>query len=555
MSIMRMRKMFRNPIGGAKKHHWWASPMFLFFVLIIIIFVIGAYYSFGPGGRGAGPRQTEGAARNVPKVIAMVDRTGISRAQFDAGLSVMSSESTGEDMVTSGRYMKQRLLDDLIQNVLLKSAEAKEGIKVSGKEIADKRKELVEKSINNEFPQRKDLIAFLKKKQLTYEQFQQQVTDRGFRDDKPIQEQLMQEKLEKAVKDKVQPTEDQIKDSYTEVKAQHILITPDSLRKKAEEEAKKAGAQAPAQQDWDALAKKKADDLLVQIKGGADFSKLANENTDDPSGKGKGGDLGWFKKGMMVPEFDAAAFALQPGQVSEVIKTDFGYHIIKVEDRRQNLPADFEKDKQKYTAQVTDELKNRAWTEYQANLKKAAKIEILDPELKAYDLMKKPGHEAEAAPLLDEAVRQDPNNLSAEWELAQLYQKAGEKDKAMQLLAALTQNEKGASSAQAHMAYAKLLQDSAKDLQAAGKTQEAQQATTDALAQYKSAADWASSMDFQNYSIHTQLKSVFQELKQADLVKAEDQWMAEFMKQQQESGGMGGMGGMMPMQLPVTGGK
>jgi parvulin-like peptidyl-prolyl isomerase len=80
--------------------------------------------------------------------------------------------------------------------------------------------------------------------------------------------------------------------------------------------------------------KDKAQGILQRIKNGEDFNKLADENTEDPSGKGKGGDLGWFGKGQMVPEFEKAAFALQPGQVSEVIKTDFGYHIIKVEERR-----------------------------------------------------------------------------------------------------------------------------------------------------------------------------------------------------------------------------
>jgi parvulin-like peptidyl-prolyl isomerase len=80
--------------------------------------------------------------------------------------------------------------------------------------------------------------------------------------------------------------------------------------------------------------KEKAAGLLQRVKNGEDFAKLAQEFSDDPGSKEKGGDLGWFGKGQMVPEFEQAAFNLQPGQVSELIKSPFGFHIIKVEEKR-----------------------------------------------------------------------------------------------------------------------------------------------------------------------------------------------------------------------------
>ncbi|TPK94158.1 peptidylprolyl isomerase [Mesorhizobium sp. B2-4-12] len=125
--------------------------------------------------------------------------------------------------------------------------------------------------------------------------------------------------------------------------------------------------------------KEEAEAIIKQLDGGADFQKLANEHTSDPSGKSNGGDLGWFGPGQMVPEFDKAAFALEVGKYTkQPVQSQFGWHVIKLEDKRAKQPPAFDdvKDQAKQ-AVIRDK-----YFALVKSLRAGAKVEIPDAKLK-----------------------------------------------------------------------------------------------------------------------------------------------------------------------------
>jgi peptidyl-prolyl cis-trans isomerase C len=159
----------------------------------------------------------------------------------------------------------------------------------------------------------------------------------------------LQEETKAAITDEAlqQTYNDAVKSAsrQEEVRARHILV-------ESEDEAKA---------------------ILEQIKAGGDFTALAKEKSKDP-GSADGGDLGYFTKDQMVPQFAEVAFKMYPGQLSNPVKTEFGWHIIKVEDKRTKQPPEFEKVKD----QIESFLARKAQTEYVARLRQSAKIERLD---------------------------------------------------------------------------------------------------------------------------------------------------------------------------------
>jgi peptidyl-prolyl cis-trans isomerase C len=176
--------------------------------------------------------------------------------------------------------------------------------------------------------------------------------------------------LEGIVWKDVRVAPEQIKDFYernreefkhpAQIRASHILI---SLPENA----------SAADRD---TAQKRAAALLAALQGGADFAQLARENSQDPGSASRGGDLGYFAKGDMVEAFEAQAFALAPGQLSAVVTTPYGLHIIKATDRRGAGYESLDDVRERITAVLIKLERERRQAELIAELRKKAKIEL-----------------------------------------------------------------------------------------------------------------------------------------------------------------------------------
>ena len=133
-----------------------------------------------------------------------------------------------------------------------------------------------------------------------------------------------------------------------------------------------------------AAKRKQAEDLLKRARAGEDFAKLAKEYSDDPGSKDKGGEY-TFPRGQMAPEFEAAAFSLKTNEISDLVTTQFGYHIIKLSEKIPAKQVEFDKVKDRIKSYLAQQEIGKKAPDFFAKLKKDANVEILDDKLKPKD--------------------------------------------------------------------------------------------------------------------------------------------------------------------------
>jgi peptidyl-prolyl cis-trans isomerase C len=181
---------------------------------------------------------------------------------------------------------------------------------------------------------------------------------------------LANEYLKREIAQKVTVSDDELKTYYDShkdefktqemIKARHILIRVENSA--SEDERKKA--------------KEKAEMCLKKIKDGEDFAKMAGEFSDDPGSKAKGGDLGFFPRGRMVKPFEDAAFSLKPGEISGIVETQFGFHIIKVEEKKDSTIESFDAVKDKLKQKLSQDRTRKELTDFIDKAMKDSKTEI-----------------------------------------------------------------------------------------------------------------------------------------------------------------------------------
>ncbi|MFA5843952.1 MAG: peptidylprolyl isomerase [Coriobacteriia bacterium] len=250
---------------------------------------------------------------------------------------------TGADGEARIADFRKRIIDNMVTEILVRQAAKDAGIKVSDKEVDAQVTEL-----KRGFPNEKAFLAQIQKAGMTLEGLRDQVRD-----------QLITQKLLKNLTSKVKVSEADISKYYETNKTQFKEDAAIHARHILFKQSDKATAQR----------------VLGQIRGGADFAALARQYSQDTATKSRGGDLGWPTT-PFVAEFQAAADRLQLGQVSDLVLTPFGWHIIKIIEKR---PA-----RQQTLAQVKERIKSILLQEKQAEvyqkfinaLKKKAKIQL-----------------------------------------------------------------------------------------------------------------------------------------------------------------------------------
>jgi peptidyl-prolyl cis-trans isomerase SurA len=260
----------------------------------------------------------------VDRVVAVVGNRPVLASQVDEEL--FSRQSQGVKIPTDSQALgqvRQQIVSSIIdEELLVQQAQRDTSIKVTDEEIASGVEEQVRK-VRSNFTSEVEYAAELKKAGFqTPEEYRRWLTDQQRR--AAYQNRLI-EKLRNDGKLKpVAPTEKEMKEFFEEQKStmgnrpatisfRQIVISP---------------VASPAAK---AKTKAQADSIVLELRRGADFATAARRFSQDPGSKDQGGSLNWFRRGVMVPEFERVAFSLKPGVVSDPVESPFGYHIIQVE--------------------------------------------------------------------------------------------------------------------------------------------------------------------------------------------------------------------------------
>lgn len=344
-------------------------------IAVAVLFVASMFYGLGYQGLKGGF-----GGEGKSDILAKINGRAIDPLRFREIMNRVV-QGFGQNLTVQDLpFVSNLALGQAIDFTLLLD-QANKKVRVSGREVDAAIDGIMRQQ---KVSTKKDLENALKRAGIDYGKFRDLIRD-----------EIAVQKLSMRMREEVRVTPDDLR----EVKASHILLSNEA-------EAKL---------------------VLDKVKAGEDFTALAKKYSLDPGSAVKGGDLGYFTTGNMVEQFEVAAFGLKKGETSGLVRSQFGYHIIKLTDSRLRKFPGTGKDIEKIALQEKQEKSFRRWY---TDIRGKAKIEIVSPELKANDYRFK-GRLAEAVAEYNKAVKLTPMNPFLHIYLGDTYFALRQKDLAI----------------------------------------------------------------------------------------------------------------------------
>ncbi len=360
--------------------------------IVAFAMVAGVLYSAGVALFGGGADQVALAA------VATVNGQKITNYELQQVFISQLQQILQQQGQIPGQYyevVKYQALDALIGQALISQEIKNRKITVPQKDINEEFQEIV-----NLFPSEEDF-----KQQLTYLGWTEQALKNA------LAEELKFARLQEEIAGDITVPEEDIIKAYEEVQASHILIRPEGT----DEEA------------WLA-AEERAKELRAELTV-ENFAEMAQIYSADGSAS-RGGDLGFFKRGVMVPEFEEAAFALGVNEISEPVRSQFGYHIIMVTDRKDAVGEEFEAARADIEAQLKEQVSQERFVAWFEETREAAEVEVIDTQLRAFQ-HRLNGEYEEAVRYYKEALEENPDDGYLYASLGSVYRELDNIDEAI----------------------------------------------------------------------------------------------------------------------------
>jgi peptidyl-prolyl cis-trans isomerase C len=287
--------------------------------------------------------------------VAVVNGTVISQEQFDRNMIPVQEniEALGKSLSAADlARVKKMVLEEIIRNELLYQECLKNNVEIDDDEINKKYE-----STKSQFSSDAEFQQRLKELNNSEELYKSQIK-RALAIQRLINQKFKPTVTDIEIRKYYDDNPDQFKQK-SQVRASHILISVDSSATKAQKDA----------------ARKEIEALLVRVKGGEDFAAVAKEKSQCPS-SANGGDLGFFSRGETVKPFEDAAFSMKPGEISNIVETQFGYHIIKLTDKKDERIIGFEEAKEEISKTLKKEKIADSYNGFYTDLRNNAKVDI-----------------------------------------------------------------------------------------------------------------------------------------------------------------------------------